>query len=132
MFFISLHTKQQSNQVSFAFSKLFIVQCGILSCACLELKNKKFCFQDLKMPLFQACPEQKLSLSRSETVQIRVVHCNLLNNTLTSVWIVLSICEYKYNSFTSISFVRLKIRQKLGDEPSLFPTILCMRPPAPL
>ena len=28
------------------------------------------------MALFQACPDQKLSLSRSETVQIRVVHCN--------------------------------------------------------
>ena len=27
------------------------------------------------MPLFQACPDQKLSLSRSETVQIRAVHC---------------------------------------------------------
>ena len=27
------------------------------------------------MLLFQACPDQKLSLSRSETVQIRVVHC---------------------------------------------------------
>ena len=29
------------------------------------------------MPLFQACPDQKLNLSRSETVQIRVVHCTI-------------------------------------------------------
>ena len=28
------------------------------------------------MLLFQACPDQKLSLSRSDTVQIRVVHCS--------------------------------------------------------
>ena len=27
------------------------------------------------MPLFQACPDQKLILSRSKTVQIRVLHC---------------------------------------------------------
>ena len=27
------------------------------------------------MPLFQACPDQKLSLSRSELVLIRVAHC---------------------------------------------------------
>ena len=50
-------------------------QCGILSCGCLEMKKENLRFYDLKIPLFQACPDQKLSLSRSETVQIRVVHC---------------------------------------------------------
>ena len=50
-------------------------QCGILSCGCFELKNQNLHYQDLKMPLFQACPDQKLRQSRSETFQIRVVHC---------------------------------------------------------
>ena len=52
-------------------------QWWIISCGCLELKKKKG-FYDPIMPLFQACPDLKLSLSRSETVKIRVIHCTVI------------------------------------------------------
>ena len=48
-------------------------QCSIITCGCLQLKKKITCV--LKCCCFLACPTQKLSLSRSETVQIKEVYC---------------------------------------------------------
>ena len=52
-----------------------VVQIKNWACTDQRLKwRKKTCTLDLKIPLFQAYPNQKLNPSRSETVQIRVIH----------------------------------------------------------
>ena len=47
------------------------------------------------MPLIQACPDQKLSLSRSETVQIRVVHCTCG----PYMWTIVPYQDFIFNTF---------------------------------
>ena len=69
-------------------------QCRILSCGFLELKRKKLRFKDIKLPLFQACPDQKLSLSRSEAVQFWVIHCTWIQRCLPLLLSISSSSEF--------------------------------------
>ena len=57
---------------------ILVLNVGYSVVVVLKKKRENLHFQDLRIPLFQACPDQKLSLSRSETVQIRVVHCTFI------------------------------------------------------